>query len=209
VFLDVANISGGYLVAWSDSCSGQNKNFYILSVWQYLIKTTRFNRIEHKFPVPGHSFMDSDRDFAHIEAEVRKHENIYTVDSYRDIMATSMRSSKPRITAMHGHFVNIKVLPKTLKLNNKNVTVDGTHVPLRDGVCWLVLDTFGQYKFRESFSEGEPWKVVKLTNTDHSRNAENDAESHVELEHLLPVNLPIKKANGMTLQNKWHLFHLC
>ena len=115
-----------------------DKNFYILSVWQYLIKTNRFNRIEHKFPVPGHSFMDSDRDFAHIEAEVRKHENMYTVDSYRDIMATSMRSSKPHITAMHGHFVNIKALLKTLKLNNKNITVDGTRVLLRDGVRWVV-----------------------------------------------------------------------
>jgi len=80
-------------------------------------------------------------------------------------MATSMRSSKPRITAMHGHFVNIKALPKTLKLNNKSVTVDGTRVPLRHGVRWVLVDTFGQYKFRESFSEAEPWKVVKLMNT--------------------------------------------
>jgi len=56
VFLNVANISGGSLVAWSDSCCGQNKNFYVMSLWQYLIKKGRFDRIDHKFPVPGHSY---------------------------------------------------------------------------------------------------------------------------------------------------------
>jgi len=43
--------------------------------------------------------MDSNRDFAHVESEVRKHQNIYTVHTYRDIMSSCMRSSQPKITA--------------------------------------------------------------------------------------------------------------
>ena len=30
VFLDTAGINGGHLIVWSDSCAGQNKNFFVL-----------------------------------------------------------------------------------------------------------------------------------------------------------------------------------
>jgi len=65
------------LVAWSDSCAGQKKNFYISKVWQYLVAKNRFQVIHHKFPETGHSYMDSDRDFAHVEKAVQQHQSIY------------------------------------------------------------------------------------------------------------------------------------
>jgi len=57
-FLEISDVCGvdKTLVAWSDSCSGQNKNFRMLCFWQYLLLTKRFKVIEHKFPVSGHSF---------------------------------------------------------------------------------------------------------------------------------------------------------
>jgi len=145
VFFDVANISGGSLVAWSDSCCGQNKNFYVMSLWQYLIKKARFTRIDHKFPVPGHSFIDSDRDFAHIESEVRKHQNIYTVDTYHNIMNTCMRVKQPCVTTMQGRFVTVKALPKTLHLVNRTVNTDNAPVHFRGSVHWVRVESFGKY----------------------------------------------------------------
>jgi len=38
-FLDASNLKGGQLTTWSDSCAGQNKNFVILSLWQFLVAT--------------------------------------------------------------------------------------------------------------------------------------------------------------------------
>ena len=52
-------------------------------------KVGKFKLIDHKFPESGHSFMDSDRDFAHIENKVKEAGNIYSVDQYQDIMAQS------------------------------------------------------------------------------------------------------------------------
>jgi hypothetical protein len=64
-------------------------------LWQYLILTKKFTTIEHKFPEPGHSYLDSDRDFAQIEKLVRKRENIYTVDQYSEIMIASQKKQQP------------------------------------------------------------------------------------------------------------------
>ena len=61
--------SGCKLICWSYSCVGQNKNFVVLCLWQNLIKTKRFVQIDHKFPIPGHSYVDSDHDFGHIETD--------------------------------------------------------------------------------------------------------------------------------------------
>jgi len=73
----------GHLTAWSYSCAGQNKNFLTVHCWQLLILQQQFSVIDHKFlrnPV-SHSFLDSDRDFAQVERNVRKHENVYVTCS--------------------------------------------------------------------------------------------------------------------------------
>lgn len=107
-FLEASEIKGGQLIAWSDSCSRQNKNFYILCLWQYLIVTKRFDKSHHKFPEPGHSYMDSDRDFAHVEQQVKQRQNIYSVDQYHNILAQSQSKQPPRVTGLGSLFVDIK-----------------------------------------------------------------------------------------------------
>ena len=49
-FLDETGMHGGHLTAWSDSCAGQNKNFFTVCLWQLLIQQGRFSIIDHKFP---------------------------------------------------------------------------------------------------------------------------------------------------------------
>ena len=75
-FFTIADISSNKLVVWSDSCAGQNKNFATICFWQYVLLSGRFNTTEHKFPEPGHTYLDSDRDFGKVEAAVKKRENI-------------------------------------------------------------------------------------------------------------------------------------
>lgn len=55
------------LTVWSDNCIGQNKNKMILFLWIYLTITGKFDEINHKFQVSGHSFLSCDRGFAQIE----------------------------------------------------------------------------------------------------------------------------------------------
>ena len=54
------------LTCYSDSCFGQNKNFQVVCFWnQHALE--RFEQIDHKFLVRGHTYLPNDRDFAHIE----------------------------------------------------------------------------------------------------------------------------------------------
>jgi hypothetical protein len=172
-FIDAANIpTGSHLIAWSDSCCGQNKNFFIVCLWQYLVKSGRFSVIDHKFPESGHSYMDSDRDFGHIEKKVRQMENIYSVDQYQDIMAQSQHKSKPHITRMQGNLYNIKSLPTGLGLMQRHTTTDGEPVKFRDNIRWIRVTEFGSYMFKESLEEGDPWKTVNLLQS--KRTVPND-----------------------------------
>jgi len=43
-----------HLIIWSDSCSGQNKNFNVICLYQYMILKGLNEIIDHKFPVVGH-----------------------------------------------------------------------------------------------------------------------------------------------------------
>jgi len=144
------------LVAWCDSCAGQNKNFFIICLWQYLILMKSFCSIEQKFPEPGHSYLDSDRDFAQIEKLVRKEQNIYTVDKYVNLFAQSQKRSKPSVTLMNGKFFSLKDLPELLHLFHNHVNSEGEKVKFRDAVRWIRVTEFGSYQYRESFEEKLP-----------------------------------------------------
>ena len=54
------------LTCYSDSCFGQNKYFQMICFWNQQV-LERFEQIDHKFLVRGHTYLPNDRDFAHIE----------------------------------------------------------------------------------------------------------------------------------------------
>lgn len=63
-----------HVVAYSDSCGGQNKSFYIVCFWIYLLIKGCCETIDHKFLTPGHTYLPSDRDFALIEKKKKETE---------------------------------------------------------------------------------------------------------------------------------------
>ena len=60
-----------HLTLFMDNAGGQNKNRFMFAFCQYLAYT-RFETVKIIFPVPGHSFMPIDREFAVIEKKRRK-----------------------------------------------------------------------------------------------------------------------------------------
>lgn len=103
-----------HLIIWTDSCAGQNKNFLMLCIYQYLIQKNIFKIIDHKFPEVGHSYLDSDRDFGRIEKIMRKHQTICTPQQYREIIASS--NKKNMVIDMEHHFRDTEDLPQKMKL---------------------------------------------------------------------------------------------
>ena len=60
------------LIAFSDACGGQNRNYKIATFWIYMTATTEIEEVEQKFMTSGHSFLPNDRDFGIIEQKSRK-----------------------------------------------------------------------------------------------------------------------------------------
>jgi len=153
------------LVAWSDSCGGQNKNHMMICFWQYMIYCKRFRSIDHKFPEPGHSYLDCDRDFGHVESAVKRHGAIYSVDEYQSIMLQTVRKPKPTVTRMGDKLFDIHKMCKSLNLLKPTVDTCGTKIELRDKVRWIRVTKFGWFQYKHSLTKEEPFKTVRLLRT--------------------------------------------
>lgn len=72
---------------FSDSAASQNKNSTVLgALCGYMQATSRWEKVEHIFPVRGHSFMPPDRVFGRVEKILRKKEIITSPLEYNDIL---------------------------------------------------------------------------------------------------------------------------
>jgi hypothetical protein len=78
------------LKLFSDACSGQNKNTNVMMYLMNFVRNSRvFKRVEHIFPIRGHSFMPPDRVFGRYEKVLRKIETISEPEEYHKIYSTA------------------------------------------------------------------------------------------------------------------------
>jgi len=83
--------------------------------WQYIILIKFFKCNNHKFLEPGHTYLDSDRDFAKVFGDV----NLSSVDKYQHIMTNSQ--SKANGASVSDKITNIASLPVLLGLKKQTV----------------------------------------------------------------------------------------
>lgn len=62
---------------YSDSCGGQNKNHCMIRFLLSLTDMRKFDKIIHRFPIRGHSFLACDRDFGQIKRTLNKVDRFY------------------------------------------------------------------------------------------------------------------------------------
>nr|CAH7758580.1 unnamed protein product [Callosobruchus chinensis] len=141
-----------------------NKNFNIISLYQYFILNGWFEIIDHKFPEVGHSYLDSDRDFGRIEQKLRREENIYVPDQYRQIIQQASPKNSV-LTNMKSYFYDIDKLGASLHLTNKKKNTTGQKVNVRDNIKWFRINEFGSYLYKESLNEDEPFMKVNILKT--------------------------------------------
>lgn len=149
------------LIVWSDSCAGQNKNFVILGLYEYLILNGFFKIIDHKFPEVGHSYLDSDRDFGRIEKVIRKHQNIFIPDQYRNIIQSASTRNSICLN-MENFFYNFEALPSNLFLFKKQKNTLNDKINLRDNVKWIRVNEFGYYLYKTCLDDYTPFLHVDL-----------------------------------------------
>lgn len=95
------NIRGDKLIALSDNCCGQNKNWTIAAVWLRLIALGYFKKVVHIFPQVGHTMLPSDRDFALVEKYVRTHcQYIYDPNHWEEILRKVQKKTPFKVNRM-------------------------------------------------------------------------------------------------------------
>ena len=149
-----------HLIIWSDSCGGQNKNFLMICLHQYLLHKNVFKVIDRKYPEVGHTYLDSDRAFGRIEKNLRKHETLFSPDQYRNIIAKSGKNNV--VIDMTNHFRKTDSLDKEMKLFNRKKDCLKEQVRFRDGIKWFRIDTYGYYMYKESYDYYTPFKQVNI-----------------------------------------------
>lgn len=165
------NPTSTHLIAYSDSCGGQNRNVFILSLWLHIVSSDQysFTTIDHKFMVVGHSYLPNDRDFGSIETSRLKAQHIYVPGDWADLIRKARQKNPFQVTEMSSSdFVSLKTLAQSF-VNRKKDTIGRQ-------VDWMSIRWFRvskdkplEYRFRYSLNELEAWKVVKLNRKQRGR----------------------------------------
>nr|CAH7727756.1 unnamed protein product [Callosobruchus chinensis] len=77
------------IVAYSDSCGGQNKNKNIVKLFSYIVQATHITEIHHKFLEPGHTYMECDRSFGLIEKKKRQIPQVFVPADWETVIRGS------------------------------------------------------------------------------------------------------------------------
>ena len=188
-----------HLIAYSDSCGGQNKNFGMVSLWTYLVQTGRFDTIDHKFPVSGHSFLPSDRDFGVIEQRKRKASHVYIPEEWVDLITSARRRNPFHVTKLTAaNFYALESISS--HLCNQKVSVGKQKVEFRK-IMWFRFERSNplKYKYRYMLNELEAWKTVDLARHRRGRPS-NLQDVELTLKYTSPRGInPKKKADIMKL----------
>ncbi|KAL4152779.1 hypothetical protein QTP88_000612 [Uroleucon formosanum] len=143
------------LTIWSDNCVGQNKNKMLLFLWIYLTLTDKFDEINHKYLVSGHSFLSCDRDFAQIEKRKRVEKCEVPMDLVKLIVHAT--PNNPFIVTLlePNNFYDFKKAAD-MYLNTGKLQISKC--------SWLKItkDKPGVVQTKTTFNELEAWSACKV-----------------------------------------------
>ena len=150
-----------HLIAYSDSCGGQNKNFYMICFWVYVVLKGLFECVDHKFLTPGHTYLPSDRDFALIEKKKRESE-VYVPNQWYNLVEQTRRINPFTVFRMNlDEFKNLKTFSKNFVNRKKNAE--------KEKLCFQKISWFRISKhdpakilIRYTLKDDEPWKTWNI-----------------------------------------------
>ena len=137
-----------HLILYSESCGGQNRNIHLLCLYLHIVgnPSLPFDVIDHKFMVPGRSYLPNDWDFGVIEQAKRRRQQIYTPSERYELVRLVCRTSPFTVVEMSSEdFVEIKELTKLI--TNRKVDTLGRSVDWLS-IRWIQVRKEAPLKFR-------------------------------------------------------------
>ena len=167
--LETLSVQTKKVTCFSDSCFGQNKNFQMICFWNQQV-LERFEQVDHKFLVRGHTYLPNDRDFAHIEKR-KASARVYVPKECELVVCQARPTSPFTVIPMDAsNFLDFTELSKQYTHRKKDA--DKKPVLISMAVCMNFgqgEDTSGELKkhpnevwLRYSYNTDEPWSKVSL-----------------------------------------------
>lgn len=175
------------LIAYSDGCGGQNKNWTLIMFWHFVIKKGFYKSVDHKFMVSGHSYLPYDRDFALIEKAKRRHDSLFLPSDYHDMMKTARPNRPFYVEEIKKRISKTSKKLSAKKINKSTKYADGQKVEIRN-IHWIHIDKDKPYTVMVCYThnELESWKIISL----HKKGK----ETNITLKNKYTKSEPIKSA---------------
>lgn len=163
-FLKEHPVPSTRLIAYSDSCGGQNRNINVVCLWQHIVSSDDFSytTVDHKFMVSGHSYLPNDRDFGSIEGARRRQTSLYVPEQWGELVRKARRVNPFQVRWMtQADFVSVSLLKDAIV--NRKANTDGEKVEWLK-MHWIRVEKSSPlcYKYRYTLNELKPWKTVDL-----------------------------------------------
>lgn len=154
-----------HLELFCDNCFSQNKNRYLFTFLDQLCANNIFQKVTVSYPIPGHSMMPIDRDFALIERKRIKMEKVYTPNYYIDLIENSRNTQKFEVIFLEKNLrEEEKPDDRVLKIKNYKTLYEMHIKPSVSGIsmCRKVqFQRFRQPEFSTSMT-GQNYKKMTL-----------------------------------------------
>ena len=163
-YLKEHRTSAEHLIAYSDSCGGQNRNINIVCLWLHIVSSPDFTYtlIDHKFMLSSHSYLLNDRDFGGIETARRRAVSLFVPDNWYSLVENARRTNPFQVRRMlRNDFLSTTQLSSMIV--NRKTTVTGDKVEWLK-MQWIRVEKASPFilKYRHTHNDLEEWKVVDL-----------------------------------------------
>jgi len=185
------------VTSFSDTCSGQNRNQFIVATMLYAVRETHLQCIDLKYMESGHSYLEADSMHSSIE-NIKRHQKVYTTREYEILITAARKNPRPysvkKLT--HEDFFDSKLLCNNI-ISNRLKNTDG------EAVNWLAIKWLRFEKIRPTvvqykYSISSP-SFLELDVQATTRRGRQSSLVNVTLQPLYNSRLPIAVAKKKDL----------
>lgn len=159
-----------HVVFYSDTCGGQNKNSHVAAMFTAALQQLpHIQTIDHKFMVPGHTYIEADMDHSVIERKKKKSDiPIYHPhDWYQLVRSCGHRFKVEEMNC--DDFLDFAGLLKGPLVSRKHDS--NKEKFLWHDACWLrYTSMFGTIQFKTTLSEDDSFKTLDLLRRNKTGN---------------------------------------
>ncbi|XP_072402345.1 uncharacterized protein [Diabrotica undecimpunctata] len=188
-FIAGLNQNTRHHIAFSDSCSGQNKNKNIVKFFMYVVKETQLEIIDHKFLEPGHTFMECDEDFGVIEKYKKQVPYIFVPSEWMNAVRNSSKKFKCEEMKME-HFISLENFNEYVQENIKKDD-ENNQIKWRE-IKWIRFEKKDPFtmKFKYTLNEETEFITVNCMKKMRGRPPQNISLSQL---NSSPMSLKYEK----------------